>query len=641
MTEMYTLPKRIILAVLTVIACAVPVMASLNLYYNMGTTNQMGISLANGDEYTISTAGNDPFVSIIGLSRHLNADETVLTFEYCSTADINMLQIFFGPSYSEPRSKICPAIPRSAGWTTYSVNIASEISRFQWGQQGSILRMDFGSNPDVGIIVRHLRITSAENDPGWTADNTNPTLEQTIELGLPVLDITTVNGEEPTCDFVSPPPGSIGGGITNATKVPGRVVRYEPDGTVSFDSGDYVKGSTGMTLKIRGNTSAYQGRKPYKIKLQAKADMLVRGQKKFNDKNWVLLNDYDMLHRNGFWVNELIGMDWTPQCQYVNVRINNEFRGVYLLCEAIERNTDCRINVSKTGFITELDAYWWNEDAYVPSMLNTMWNYTFKYPDVEDLDATTKNYVAATMMQFEKSTRNGTYTKYIDCRSFAAWVLAHDILGTNDYGGSNMYFSKFDNTDQSKLRRPTLWDFDSTEKTKGSWPGQHFFHYKQLFESADKTFVKEYVRLWQTTGRYIPDAMIDRLRRFQNSDEADAYDRSMKITGIRWGMSLMTSQQAIARSINWYNSRQTWLQKTIEDEFGEYFETSGIDQIQTSQPEIIVNGRQIATADSSPITVLTTDGRTVATATTSPVEITRPGLYLIVTNNTLRKIAIP
>ena len=204
-----------------------------------------------------------------------------------------------------------------------------------------------------------------------------------------------------------------------------------------------------------------------------------------------------------------------------------------------------------------------------------------------------------------------------------------------------MYFSKFDNTDQSKLRRPTLWDFDSTEKTKGSWPGQHFFHYKQLFESADKTFVKEYVRLWHTTGRYIPDAMIDRLRLFQNSDEADAYDRSMTITGIRWGMSLISSQQAIARSINWYNSRQAWLYKAIEDEFGEYFETSGIDQTQTSQPEIIVNGRQIATADSSPITVLTTDGRTVATATTSPVEITRPGLYLVVTNNTLRKIAIP
>ena len=48
--------------------------------------------------------------------------------------------------------------------------------------------------------------------------------------------------------------------------------RYEPDGLLSYDSGDYVDGESGMTLKIRGNTSAWQLRKPYKIKLQKKAD---------------------------------------------------------------------------------------------------------------------------------------------------------------------------------------------------------------------------------------------------------------------------------------------------------------------------------------------------------------------------------
>lgn len=78
----------------------------------------------------------------------------------------------------------------------------------------------------------------------------------------------------------------------------------------------------------------------------------------------------------------------------------------------------------------------------------------------------------------------------------------------------------------------------------------------------------------------------------------------------------------------------------MEDEFGKYFETSGIDQTQIAQPEIIVNGRQVATADSSPFSVLTTDGRTVATATTTPVEIAQPGLYLIISNGSVRKIAI-
>ena len=40
------------------------------------------------------------------------------------------------------------------------------------------------------------------------------------QLGLITVDITTVNGEIPTCDYVSAPEGSMGHTCTNQNKVP-------------------------------------------------------------------------------------------------------------------------------------------------------------------------------------------------------------------------------------------------------------------------------------------------------------------------------------------------------------------------------------------------------------------------------------
>ena len=111
--------------------------------------------------------------------------------------------------------------------------------------------------------------------------------------------------------------------------------------------------------------------------------MLCRGNNLFRDKNWLLLRADNLNTVIGFKVSEILNMQWTPGYQFVNVIFNDDYRGLYLLTEAVERNTDCRIDVDKsTGFIAEFDAYWWNEDFYIPSGLySPELSYTFKYPD--------------------------------------------------------------------------------------------------------------------------------------------------------------------------------------------------------------------------------------------------------------------
>lgn len=98
----------------------------------------------------------------------------------------------------------------------------------------------------------------------------NWSFEEIISLKLPILVLNTIDSEEPTCDYVGSPPGSMGGSITNETKVPGSIKLYSSDGNLEFDSGDYIKGESGMTIKIRGNTSAFGEKNLFKINFPLK-----------------------------------------------------------------------------------------------------------------------------------------------------------------------------------------------------------------------------------------------------------------------------------------------------------------------------------------------------------------------------------
>jgi len=305
-------------------------------------------------------------------------------------------------------------------------------------------------------------------------ENDKSPVEACLKTGLPLVRVITENSEEPTCDYVMHPEGYAGASITNATKVPGKLLILSPSGEEMYNSGDYSDSKSGMTIRIRGNTSAWAVKKPYKVKLQKKADLLLRGNEdKFGDKDWLLLRsggrmeydtkyDFSLNPIVGIKLSELIGMEWTPSYMYVNLLINDSYKGVYLLVESVKRNSKCRIDVDKNeGYIFERDPYWWNEDVYFETAWTDYYRFTLKYPDVKDLQDEDLDYLSSTMNKVENSIIEGNYPNFIDCNSFATWVLAHDILGTYDGSGSNMYFSKFSRSQEDLIKMPVLWDFDS------------------------------------------------------------------------------------------------------------------------------------------------------------------------------------
>lgn len=89
---------------------------------NISTANQATIDYdAASGIYTITTTGEDPFVSINALTSALPDDQCVLTFDYqCAPATTGGLQIFFSPTYSEARSIKCADLANTSEWTTFS-----------------------------------------------------------------------------------------------------------------------------------------------------------------------------------------------------------------------------------------------------------------------------------------------------------------------------------------------------------------------------------------------------------------------------------------------------------------------------------------------------------------------------------------
>ena len=396
-------------------------------------------------------------------------------------------------------------------------------------------------------------------------------LDEVLELGLPVVEVVTVDSIEPTAERIEAPDYCpVGRSITNATKVPGRLAVWEADGRLRYESLLYRKERSGMTIKIRGNNSGLWTPPPYKVKLEKKADLLGRGDEtKYADKHWLLLREWRQTLNIpiGLKVNELLGLSWTPACEHVNLLMNGKYRGVYLLTEQVRRNPRCRIDVDKeTGFIVERDIYWWNEPvSFETTMVNTFWQrFTFKYPDEDEVTDAQVAAAQAAVNRMEAAIADGTYDEFIDVRSFAAWHLGHDILGTYDCSGANQFYSKRDDTDDSRITLGPLWDFDTNFYQQDEWSRFHDSgsYLQPLLKSPNKAFAKALVRRWEELSPILVERMMVYLDSLEASPAGQGITRSRQLLR---PTSYVSTHENVEEAREWFSTRKEWLDVHIAE----------------------------------------------------------------------------
>ena len=94
---------------------------------------------------------------------------------------------------------------------------------------------------------------------------------------------------------------------------------------------------TSARIKVRGHSTSSYVKKPFKIKFDKKQKILAFSGKY---KNWVLLANYldkAVLRTSfAFYISRIIGLEYTPRCESVDVILNGNFRGNYMICDQIE-----------------------------------------------------------------------------------------------------------------------------------------------------------------------------------------------------------------------------------------------------------------------------------------------------------------
>ncbi len=195
---------------------------------------------------------------------------------------------------------------------------------------------------------------------------------------MPLISINTVSREEGTRFVTEPVKGNVSAAIASWT--PEYIIPPEPyyvECTVSYTGTD---GKTTVSkkpaqVKVRGNWTTSYEKKPLRIKFTEKQSFggLNEGQP---FKNWLLLAEYKDLsmlrNKTAFELaHKVLREDlYCSDCELVEVEINDEYWGVYLLAEQQEAARG-RVNVPEpkegengpnVGYFLEYDAYYTLED---------------------------------------------------------------------------------------------------------------------------------------------------------------------------------------------------------------------------------------------------------------------------------------
>ena len=260
--------------------------------------------------------------------------------------------------------------------------------------------------------------------------------------GLPVVSIKTDNAAGVPADKTQSIPCTV-----RVIDVPGGLADVE---------------GTGM-IHGRGNATWGYEKKPYKIKFDEKVSVCGFPA----NRDWVLLAHYcdKSLIRETFMLtlSEYSGLPYTVRHKFVELVLDGDNMGVYLLTEQVE-GAKSRVPVDDNeGYILELDNYWNQEPLHI--LTDRGHHFTFKHPNVAveggmNVGDERYGFILDYMNRFESAIYGSSYKDpstgyraYVDERTFARWYLVQEIIGNYD---TNMYLVMRNRS--SKLELFPVWD---------------------------------------------------------------------------------------------------------------------------------------------------------------------------------------
>lgn len=240
-----------------------------------------------------------------------------------------------------------------------------------------------------------------------------------------------------------------------------------------------------LEIKLRGNSTRYLNKRPYKIKLETKSDLFGMGE----NKHWVLLaNDIDhTLIRNKITLDfaSAIGMKFASESELVSVFLNGNYQGVYQLCEHIrvdeervdiydwedfftakewsegmdlkqEEFEEAKTTPQTGGFLLEADFYALRDSKLSKVVTNFRQPFYFNTPESVPEDSELYDYTKNYIQSFEYALHSEDYIYNSDDTHYSAFGIQYD-------GKENGWFGSV----------------SEVEYTDATYDG---YHYSRLFD---------------------------------------------------------------------------------------------------------------------------------------------------------------
>lgn len=294
-----------------------------------------------------------------------------------------------------------------------------------------------------------------------------------ISSNLPVMVISTNGQPIPDDPRISAHLGIIDNGPGNRNNLTDPFTNY--DGRISIET--------------RGESSQMFPKKSYSMETQtdlgANFNAALLGMPPEND--WVLYAPYtdktllrDVL---AFQLGQDLG-HYAPRFRFVELVINDDYKGVYVLMEKIKRDPN-RVDIAELqpqdvsgdevtgGYVLRIDKIDGNDypawTATPSPMLPNEQDVRLQYfdPAGEELVDAQRNYIRSHLQTFQSalSTANFThaqtgYKKYLDVPSAVDFILINELGKNVDAFLFSTYLYKAKDSDGGKLFMGPLWDFN-------------------------------------------------------------------------------------------------------------------------------------------------------------------------------------
>lgn len=239
-------------------------------------------------------------------------------------------------------------------------------------------------------------------------------------------------------------------------------------------------------VRVHGNTTFFNPKKSLDMKMEEMTPLL--GME--GGKRWVLISNYEdpsfMKNIVAYTLQKQMGCEYAPETQFVNVYVDGQFQGLYLLIErpdggSVSFTLQDNAQESPKSYMLELCGYLtWLESV---NGFETKHRYvTIRYPDaIEDKMDDLSDFVqkAESALYMENEECDDAYLAYFDIRSFAIQYLLQEFMKNYDTELNSQYVYI---SGGEKIKAGPAWDFGLGMYTPYDTPlaGADLLHIKSL-----------------------------------------------------------------------------------------------------------------------------------------------------------------